>query len=85
MRATLALSGSIEYNMRNIFLGKSYKKFEGEASPTPFRKNKRISGLVIWIAIKFAFIVRPSRGLPKYIKPNLPKPNHLLFPYKKFF
>ena len=28
-----------EYNMRNIFLEKSYKKYGGEAIPTPFSKK----------------------------------------------
>ena len=28
-----------EYNMRNIFLQKSYAKYDGEASPRPFYKK----------------------------------------------
>ena len=29
-----------EFNMRNIFLGKSYTKFDGGASPRPFYENQ---------------------------------------------
>ena len=32
----------IEYNMRNIFLEKSYKNYGGEAIPTPFCKKIKI-------------------------------------------
>ena len=31
---------SIEYNMRNIFLEKSYTKWGGKAIPRPFSKNQ---------------------------------------------
>ena len=30
----------IEYNMRNIFVEKSYTKFGGETIPYPFLKNQ---------------------------------------------
>ena len=30
----------IEYNMRNVFLEKSYTKCDGETSPKPFSKSK---------------------------------------------
>ena len=33
----------IKCNMRNIFLEKSYTKYDGEASPTPFSKNLKLS------------------------------------------
>ena len=33
----------IEYNMRNIFIEKSYTKYGGEASPRPFYKKLKIS------------------------------------------
>ena len=32
----------IEYNLRNIFLEKSYKECGGEASPRPFYKKIKI-------------------------------------------
>ena len=32
----------IEYNMRNIFLEKSYTKFGGEISPRPFFEKSKI-------------------------------------------
>ena len=36
----------IEYNLRNIFLEKSYTKYGGEASPRPFfKKSKLIKSL----------------------------------------
>ena len=33
----------IEYNMRNIFLEKSYIKYGGETIPRPFSKNLKLS------------------------------------------
>ena len=33
----------IEYNMRNIFLEKSYTKCDGETSPRPFSENLKLS------------------------------------------
>ena len=33
----------IEYNMRNVFLEKSYKKCGGETSPRPFYKKSKLS------------------------------------------
>ena len=33
----------IEYNMKNIFLQKSYKKCSGKASPRPFYKKSQLS------------------------------------------
>ena len=33
----------IEYNIRNIFLEKSYTKSSGEASPRPFYKKSKLS------------------------------------------
>ena len=34
---------SIEYNMRNIFLEKSYTKCGGETSPRPFSEKSKLS------------------------------------------
>ena len=34
---------SIEYNMRNIFLGKSYTKYDEETSPRPFSEKLKLS------------------------------------------
>ena len=33
----------IEYNMRNIFLEKSYTKYGGETSPRPFSEKLKLS------------------------------------------
>ena len=33
----------IEHSMKNIFLGKSYTKFDGEASPRPFYKKSKLN------------------------------------------
>ena len=33
----------IEYNMRNIFLGKSYTKCDRETSPRPFSEKLKLS------------------------------------------
>ena len=34
---------SIEYNMRNIFLEKSYTKYDGETNSRPFSNNLKLS------------------------------------------
>ena len=47
--------------MRNIFLEKSY--IGGEPSHSPFSEK---SNLGISLDRQLVFIVRPSRGLPKY-------------------
>ena len=56
----------IEYSMRNVFLEKSYTKWDGEARPRPFVKYKfdHIFGSTVRNVIKFVFIVCPSRGPP---------------------
>ena len=55
----------IEYNMRKIFLEKSYKQCDGETSSRPFyKKIKRISRSTVWNVIKFVFTLCPSQGLP---------------------
>ena len=37
---TMKFGQLIEYNMRNIFLEKSYTKYGGETIPDPFLKNQ---------------------------------------------
>ena len=54
---TMKFGQFIEYNIRNIFLEKPYKKFGGEAGP----RN----------VIQTISIVCPSGGLPKHIKTKL--------------
>ena len=34
---------SIDYNVRNIFLEKSYTKYDGETSPRPFSEKLKLS------------------------------------------
>ena len=47
----------LEYNMRNIFLGKSYTNCGGETSPGPFSGNLKLSiSLVALSFIQSAFI-----------------------------
>ena len=41
-KQTMKCSQLIKYNMRNIFLEKSYTKFGGETSPTPFNKKSKL-------------------------------------------
>ena len=36
---TMKFGQLIEYNMRNIFLEKSYTKYDGDTSPRPFYKK----------------------------------------------
>ena len=40
---TVKFGQLIEYNMRNIFLEKSYTKCGGETVPRPFCKNSQVS------------------------------------------
>ena len=40
---TMTFGQLIEYNMRNIFLEKSYTKCGGKASPIPFYKKSKLS------------------------------------------
>ena len=62
-----------EYNMRNIFLEKSYTKCGGETIPRPFLKNQ--NWCYLWInsrkvcAVYFYWI--PSWELSKYIETEL--------------
>ena len=59
-----------EYNVRNVFLQKSYTKCGGKAIPRPFYRNSNLSITVDQQSemLQFAFIVCPSGDLPKYIK-----------------
>ena len=40
---TIKFGQLIEYNMRNIFLAKSYTKWDGKASPRPFSEKLKWS------------------------------------------
>ena len=40
---TMKFGQLIEYNMRNIFLGKSYTKCGGKLSPRPFYEKLKLS------------------------------------------
>ena len=40
---TMKFGQLIEYNMRNIFLEKSYAKYGGETSPRPFSEKLKLS------------------------------------------
>ena len=40
---TMKFGQLIEYNMRNIFLEKSYTKYGGETIPRPFSKKSNLS------------------------------------------
>ena len=55
---TMKLGQLKEYNMSNIFIEKSYSKYDGVTKKT--NKIEHIS--------EFVFIVCPSRGLSKYIE-----------------
>ena len=57
-----------ECYMRNIFFQNSEAKCGEEACSRPFYKKSKLSKWNAWNVIKFAFIVCPSWGLPKYIK-----------------
>ena len=40
---TMKFGQLIEYNMRNIFLEKSYTEWSGETSPRPFSEKLKLS------------------------------------------
>ena len=40
---TMKFDQLIDYNVRNIFLEKSYTKFDGETSPRPFSEKLKLS------------------------------------------
>ena len=60
----------VEYNMRNIFLEKSYTKWGGEGSLRSIYKKSKLSMSLVqqWNVIELVFIVCPNERLPKYIK-----------------
>ena len=59
----------IEYNMRNIFLEKSYIKSTGKTSSQPFSKKIKIEPLDQQSRVSYSFfIVCPSGGLSQYFK-----------------
>ena len=45
---TMEFGQLTECNMRNIFLEKSYTKWDGETSPRPFSKNSKLSILLFF-------------------------------------
>ena len=59
----------IKYNMRNIFLEKSYTKSGGETSPRPFpEKNKieHISGSIVKSFMQFILLYAELRDIEIY-------------------
>ena len=66
----------IEYNIRNIFLGKSYTKCSEETIPRPFSKKSKIKPLDLWInthkfyTVSFYCMLRwePSKHLDQWPK-----------------
>ena len=59
----------IEYDMRNIFLEKSYTKSGGETSPTPFSeksKIERISGSIVKSFMLFVLLYAELRDIEIY-------------------
>ena len=61
-----------EYNMRNIFLEKSYTKYGGETIPRPFSKKSKLSisldQLSKVLAIKFVFVLCQVEGYRYILK-----------------
>ena len=70
---TMKFGQLIEYNMKNIFLEKSYTKCGGETFPNPIPKKPKRAYL--WInSLKFytvCFCCMPCWGLSKYIETKL--------------
>ena len=59
----IRFSQSKQYNMRNVFLEKSYKKCGGKTSFRPFSKKGKLR--LVWSFIQFVFILYSSRRLAK--------------------
>ena len=59
----------IECNMRNIFLEKSYGKFDGEISARPFSEKLKLSiSLDQYSKAEFVFIVSQVEGYRNVLK-----------------
>ena len=61
----------IEYNMRNIFLEKSYTKYGEETIPRPFSKKSKIvhiSGYINYSFTPFVLIVFQVEGYRNILK-----------------
>ena len=70
---TMKFDQLIDYNVRNIFLEKSYTKFDGETSPRPFSKKLKLS-ISLDQESQFhtvCFYCMPSPMLSKYIETTL--------------
>ena len=66
-----ALKGFIEYNMRNMFLCKSYTKYDGETISRPFSKKikiEHISRSIVLSFILFVFIVCQAEDYQNILK-----------------
>ena len=63
----------MEFNMRNIFLEKSYTKCDGETSPRPLSEKLKLS--ILWIKslrlVIVCFYCMPSGGPLKHIETKL--------------
>ena len=58
---TMKIGQLIQYNMRNIFLKKSYTECGGETIPRPFSK-KKVEHISESIVLQFIFIVCQVEG-----------------------
>ena len=61
----------MEYNMRNIFIEKSYAKCRGETICRPISKKSQLSISYILYLITNYLYCMPSWGLSKYIETKL--------------
>ena len=71
---TLKFGQLIEYNMRNIFVQKSYTKCGGETIPRSFSKNIEIEYISGSITLNFntvCFFFMLIKGISKYTENNL--------------
>ena len=81
---TMKLGQLIEYNMRDIFLEKSYKKYGAETISKLFSKKVKLSislNQQYEVLNTVSFHCMPSSGLVQH----LPTPDHLLLPHLKLF
>ena len=70
---TMKFGQLIEYNVRKVFLEKSFTKYIGETIPIPFSKNSILSISVEHIlkCYTVCFCCMSSWGLSKYIETKL--------------
>ena len=79
---TMKFGQLLEYNMRNIFVEKSYTKFSGETIPRPFFKKLKLSRSLPKVLYSLFLSYAKLRTIEIYWNKA---PDHLLLPQIKLF